>query len=423
MRKSLYLKDDDYRLSFLYGNFTTLTRFTELDLARVVEERLGPLYVSIHATDPVVRTRMLRNPKGATSLRWLRGCSTGSDRPRPDRPVPGCQRSAMSSLAHAPRSWSAIPGSPPSASSRSGCHSSTPSPSSWSPHEGAGAADLEIIQPLAAAGPGDDRASHVLRLRRAVPDGRAAHPPTADYEGYSQHENGIGMVRAFYDELERDRDTGAATSPGRDGGVADDTRRPGHSATGRPDTSSRPGVPATGGPVVVLTGPVRGGALDPVLPRSRRCRASLRLLRVPTILHRQRRRRRSDRGEDVRAGDRRRRFEPASVYLLPDVALQGDRVPRPDVPSPTSPCRSRPRSGRCPPPSPACSTGWRRDHAPRGGGDRPPQRWQVDPGQPHPPPASGGRRRAVRGDRDTRGSSGPNGTDGRSCWWTPGGGS
>ncbi len=71
MRKSLYLKDDDYRLSFLYGNFTTLTRFTELDLSRVVEDRLGPLYVSIHATDPDVRADMLRNRRGATSLRWL----------------------------------------------------------------------------------------------------------------------------------------------------------------------------------------------------------------------------------------------------------------------------------------------------------------------------------------------------------------
>jgi putative radical SAM enzyme (TIGR03279 family) len=72
MRKSLYLKDDDYRLSFLYGNFTTLTRFTEADLERVVTERLSPLFVSIHATDPDVRTRMLRNRRGATSLRWLR---------------------------------------------------------------------------------------------------------------------------------------------------------------------------------------------------------------------------------------------------------------------------------------------------------------------------------------------------------------
>src|SRR3954470_8459192 len=71
MRRSLYLKDDDYRLSFLYGNFTTLTRFTEADLERVITEKLSPLYVSIHATDPDVRTRLLRNRRGATSLRWL----------------------------------------------------------------------------------------------------------------------------------------------------------------------------------------------------------------------------------------------------------------------------------------------------------------------------------------------------------------
>ena len=72
LRKSLYTRDDDYRLSFLYGNFTTLTRFTEADLERVVTEGLSPLWVSIHATDPDVRAQMLRNRRGATSLRWLR---------------------------------------------------------------------------------------------------------------------------------------------------------------------------------------------------------------------------------------------------------------------------------------------------------------------------------------------------------------
>jgi putative radical SAM enzyme (TIGR03279 family) len=72
MRRSLYLKDDDYRLSFLYGNFTTLTRFTESDLERVITERLSPLHVSIHATDPEVRNRMLKNRRGGMSLRWLR---------------------------------------------------------------------------------------------------------------------------------------------------------------------------------------------------------------------------------------------------------------------------------------------------------------------------------------------------------------
>jgi putative radical SAM enzyme (TIGR03279 family) len=72
LRRSLYVRDDDYRLSFLYGNFTTLTRFTEADLERVVDEGLSPLWVSIHATDPDIRARLLRNRRGATSLRWLR---------------------------------------------------------------------------------------------------------------------------------------------------------------------------------------------------------------------------------------------------------------------------------------------------------------------------------------------------------------
>jgi putative radical SAM enzyme (TIGR03279 family) len=72
LRRSLYVKDDDYRLSFLYGNYTTLTRFTEADLERVITEKLSPLNVSIHTTDPELRSRMLRNRRGATSLRWLR---------------------------------------------------------------------------------------------------------------------------------------------------------------------------------------------------------------------------------------------------------------------------------------------------------------------------------------------------------------
>lgn len=72
MRRSLYLKDDDYRLSFLYGNFTTLTRFTESDLERIVTEALSPLNVSIHATDPEVRSTLLRNRRGGMSLRWLK---------------------------------------------------------------------------------------------------------------------------------------------------------------------------------------------------------------------------------------------------------------------------------------------------------------------------------------------------------------
>ena len=93
MRKSLYLKDDDYRLSFLYGNFTTLTRFTEADLERVVTEGLSPLNVTIHATDPDVRADMLRNRRGATQPAVAAGPARPRHRgARPGRGVPRAQR-------------------------------------------------------------------------------------------------------------------------------------------------------------------------------------------------------------------------------------------------------------------------------------------------------------------------------------------
>lgn len=61
LRPSLYTNDDDYRLSFLYGNFVTLTNLTETDWLRLAEQRLSPLYVSVHATDPNLRRSILRN--------------------------------------------------------------------------------------------------------------------------------------------------------------------------------------------------------------------------------------------------------------------------------------------------------------------------------------------------------------------------
>ena len=74
MRQALYIRDDDYRLSFRYGNFATLTNLKSWDLERIVEYRLSPLYVSVHATDPVVRRWLLRNPEApevVSQLRWF----------------------------------------------------------------------------------------------------------------------------------------------------------------------------------------------------------------------------------------------------------------------------------------------------------------------------------------------------------------
>ena len=70
-RKSLYLKDDDYRLSFLYGSYLTLTNLSKNDWLRIEEQRLTPLFVSVHATDPSLRSKLLRNPNAIDLLEQL----------------------------------------------------------------------------------------------------------------------------------------------------------------------------------------------------------------------------------------------------------------------------------------------------------------------------------------------------------------
>jgi len=59
MRTSLYVKDEDYRFSFLYGSYVTLSNISEPDLRRILDQRLSPLYVSVHATDDQLRNRLL----------------------------------------------------------------------------------------------------------------------------------------------------------------------------------------------------------------------------------------------------------------------------------------------------------------------------------------------------------------------------
>jgi len=72
LRETLYIRDDDYRLSFKYGNFATLTNLKPRDVERILEYRLSPLYVSVHATDPVLRRWLLRNPLAPDIMEQLR---------------------------------------------------------------------------------------------------------------------------------------------------------------------------------------------------------------------------------------------------------------------------------------------------------------------------------------------------------------
>ena len=201
LRRSLYLKDDDYRLSFLYGNFTTLTRFTEADLERVVTERLSPLNVSIHATDPDVRARLLRNRRGATSLRWLRAlldagievhgqvvvCPGVNDGEVLEDTLIGVldRFAELATLCVVPLGVSRHGGGP-----------------GLRPHTTAEAAD--VVNRVEAW---QERFLALLGRRLAFAADEyylladRPFPPAESYEGFPMHEDGVGMARTFEAEF------------------------------------------------------------------------------------------------------------------------------------------------------------------------------------------------------------------------------
>lgn len=211
LRKSLYLKDDDYRLSFLYGNFTTLTRFTELDAERVITERLSPLYVSIHTTNPELRAEMLRNRRGSTSLQWLGvlldagieihgqlvvcpGVNDGVELESTLLDILDCYPK-LASVGIVPLGISD--------------HSSEPGLNAHSVSEAR--AVLDIVERL-----GNVAATTIGRRLFYASDEYylvAERPlPESSYYDFTQVENGIGMVRAFRDEFFGLRERGAGST-------------------------------------------------------------------------------------------------------------------------------------------------------------------------------------------------------------------
>lgn len=72
LRTQLYMRDDDYRLSFLFGNFLSLTNISDMDIERIGRLRLSPLYVSVHTTDPDLRVRMFKNKRAGAIIDQLK---------------------------------------------------------------------------------------------------------------------------------------------------------------------------------------------------------------------------------------------------------------------------------------------------------------------------------------------------------------
>jgi putative radical SAM enzyme (TIGR03279 family) len=286
LRQSLYTKDDDYRLSFLYGNFTTLTRFTEMDLERVVTERLSPLNVSIHATDPGLRARMLRNRRGATSLRWLRAlldhgisvhgqvvvCPGVNDGAALEDTLTGIldEYPELATVCVVPLGVSRYN-----------------TEAAMRPHT----VD-EAVAVVDLVDEWQEVFGSVLGRRLVFAADEyyllAGRPfPTADaYEGFPQHENGVGMARAFSMELagEVQAEAGIGVQPGFfawvDGAPAEGYRAP--RAPGAPGGPAAPEVsvalgPRRDAPVGVLTGEYGAAVLQPLLAD----RPGVRVLPVP----------------------------------------------------------------------------------------------------------------------------------------------
>jgi len=205
LRPSLYIKDDDYRYSFLFGSYITLTNLTEEDWARIEEQHLSPIYVSVHATDPDLRRRILGNPRAPDVLDGLRRLAHMgievhtqlvlmpglNDGPHLDRSI-----GDLADLYPSVRSVSVVPVGL-TKYHRGGCRPYTPQEMRgvW---EQVTAWQRRLRRQLGV------RFVYLsdewyLRLGEAV-------PPRAAYDGLDLAENGVGLVRALLDrwrEVER----------------------------------------------------------------------------------------------------------------------------------------------------------------------------------------------------------------------------
>lgn len=204
MRSSLYLKDDDYRLSFLYGNFITLNRLTESEIKRIIKLQLDPLYVSVHTTNPALRVKMFGSKRAERGLRNLKsladngikihaqvvlcpGINTGEELNKTINDLAGMGKSILS-VALVPVGLTGY------------------------------RQDLETISSF-TAGEASKLVSKIGKMQKKYLLEKKSrfvfladefytlagidYPPSEEYEGFPQLENGVGLARLFLDELDK----------------------------------------------------------------------------------------------------------------------------------------------------------------------------------------------------------------------------
>ena len=207
LRDVLYIRDDDYRLSFRYGNFATLTNLKPKDVDRILEYRLSPLYVSVHATDAVVRRRLLRNPRAPEILPQLEEFAKGGIQFHTQVVLqPGVNDGAvleqtlsdLYAMGDAVRSAAVVPVGLTEFSKHELCREPTRDECRQS---------LRIVQhwgarAIAERGRPWVHGSDDLYLVAEEP-----LPEAEAYEGFEQVENGVGSVRLLQRQIQTAKDT------------------------------------------------------------------------------------------------------------------------------------------------------------------------------------------------------------------------
>ncbi|MDX1530529.1 MAG: DUF512 domain-containing protein [Rhodothermales bacterium] len=208
LRDTLYFRDGDFRMSFLYGNYVTMTNLRERDLQRIVEQRLSPLYISVHCTDGAIRRRMMghraQDDRLMEKLEFLR--DGGIDMHAQVVLVPGFNDGAA--LEKTVADLYAM---------NDRMESLSVVPVGLTGHR-RGLTDLRCLTPEEARALVAQVHDWQRRFRAEIGRGfvycsdemyllaGVDFPPEADYDGYPLMENGVGMSRDFLNELGYQRD-------------------------------------------------------------------------------------------------------------------------------------------------------------------------------------------------------------------------
>ena len=216
MRESIYFKDDDSRLSFLHGNYITLTNMTESDVERIVKMRFSPINISVHTTNPELRVKMMKNKRAGEVLSYLdrfaeaglsmcgqivlcRGVNDGEELMRSMRDLERYYPN-MGSVSIVPAGLT---------EHRDGLYPLTDFTA-----EEAGAV-LDMIDSVAQ----ENLQKHGSRIFFAADELslKAGRPIPSEeyYEGYPQIENGVGMLRSMNEELTAALDEATVTDASR----------------------------------------------------------------------------------------------------------------------------------------------------------------------------------------------------------------